>query len=136
MKKDIQEHYRKEDLQILKLNSDIENWKAEIEFMTKEITFHTSLLTALLTEEKDDKTVQNTQKLLRELKQMEQQNNTLAESLLNFENDSEGINECDDLQCETYFLNNHEDFRAFTEKHVLQFRVLKEVIFSHLDGNK
>lgn len=126
MKKEIQDHYREEEIQKLKLHGEVENWKAEIAFMTKEISFFSSLL-ASLPEEKE-----NNKKLLRELKATKQSNETYFSAILDFENKLEGINECDDLQCETFFLNSHEEFRDKIEKHVLQFRVLKGVIFSHL----
>lgn len=134
MKKNIKEHYRDEDVQKFNLNSDIDNWKAEIEFAEKEITFFKSLLKSL-PNTNTEKIQKNTDKLLRQLEQSHHDNQSFSEALLHFENHSEGINECDDLQCETYFLNNHEDFRNKIEEYTLQFRVLKEVIFSHLEKN-
>lgn len=132
MKNQIQSHYREEDVQKMKLHSDIENWNAEIAFMNKESEFFSALLSAP-SFEKENKNDENTNQLLQELKATEELNKTYTASVLNFSNTLEGLNECEDLQCETYFLNSHEELRAQLKKHGLKFRVLKEHIFSHME---
>lgn len=133
MKNEIQSHYREEDIQKLKLNDDIKNWNAELTFMAKEVTFFLVLLTYPFGVEKGTKNQENTNQLLQELKAMDELIKTHTATVLNFNNTLEGLNECEDLQCETYFLNSHEALRDQLKKNGLKYRVLKEHIFSHLE---
>lgn len=130
MKNEIREHYREEDIQKLKLHKDIENWNAEISFTRKEIRFFSGLLQNPLFENTANQ--QNTNHLLQELKTLEESNENYSDKVLSFSNTLEGLNECEDLQCETYFLNSHEELREELIKHGLKFQELKEQIFAHL----
>lgn len=134
MKNEIREHYREEDIQRMKLHSDIENWNAEIAFMEKEIVFFSTLLPSG-SFQKANENQENTTLLLKRLKTTKEHNLNYAAAVLNFNNTLEGLNECEDLQCETYFLNSHEELRSKLEKHGLEFRNLKGAIFSHLEKN-
>lgn len=130
MKNEIREHYREEDIQKLKLHKDIENWNAEISFTKKEIRFFSELLQNPLLQNTTDQ--QNTSLLLQELKTMEENNGNYSDKVLSFSNTLEGLNECEDLQCETYFLNSHEELREELIKHGVKFQELKEQIFANL----
>lgn len=130
MKNEIREHYREEDIQKLKLHKDIENWNAEISFTKKEIRFFSELLQNPLL--KNTTNQQNTSLLLQELKTMEENNGNYSDKVLSFSNTLEGLNECEDLQCETYFLNSHEELREELIKHGVKFQELKEQIFANL----
>ncbi len=131
MKNGIKDHYREEDIQIMKLESDVENWEASIEFAEKEIHFFNKLLNSPQCNENPD-TKKKSLDLLDQLKTIHETNKACLGEILEFSNKLEGMNECEDLQCETYFLNSHEEFRNKIEKHLLRFRALKGRIFPHL----
>lgn len=130
MKNEIQEHYREEDVQKMKLHSDIENWNAALSFIQKEIAFFTSLLESPRFATSQNQ--KNTDQLLQDLKTIAESNKNYTAAVLNFNNTLDGLNECEDLQCETYFLNSHEELREQLKKHEQTFRNLKENIFSYL----
>ena len=133
MKDGIKDHYREEDIQIMKLESDVENWEMSIEFAEKEINFFNKLLNS------SDymKNTENKKKsldLLDQLKTIHETNKSCLMEILEFSNKLEGMNECEDLQCETFFLNSHEEFKNKIEKHLLRFRALKGRIFPYLEN--
>lgn len=131
MKNGIKDHYREEDIQKMKLESDIENWEATIDFAEKEIDFFTKLLN--LPQLNIKNSVGNGSfTLIDQLQTIAETNKVCANELVEFRNKIEGLNECEDLQCETFFLNSHEDFRSKIEKHLLRFRALKGRIFPYI----
>ncbi|HET8838831.1 MAG TPA: hypothetical protein VFM82_07550 [Flavobacteriaceae bacterium] len=129
MKNGIKEHYREEDIQKMKLESDVENWEASVEFTEKEIDFFTDLLNL---PQFDSSPAKIRLSLLDQLEAIHKTNKACSREILEFSNKLEGMNECEDIQCETYFLNSHEEFRDKIEKHLLRFRALKGRIFPYL----
>lgn len=130
MKNGIKEHYREEDIQKLKLESDVENWEASLAFTEKEILFFEHLLNyPEFNKSSNEKDVDS---LLDQLQRIHKTNRICSDEIVVFSNTLEGMNECEDLQCETYFLNSHEEFRNKIEKHLLRFRALKGRIFPYI----
>jgi len=44
----------------------------------------------------------------------------------------EGLKECEDLQCETHFLNGHSTFKKEMQEYLTRYRQLKRNIFEGL----
>lgn len=133
MKNMIKTHYEDEDILRLNLFTDINKWKSEVTFINLENKFFKKLFSSALIEKTDI----NRQEILflqKELEVLHSKNEKLEDKLLEFTNELEGIKECDDLQCETFFLNNHQQFKIEIENYFFQNRRLKTLIFSYIDS--
>lgn len=115
----ITEDSQKTDLQI-----EIENWKGQMNFMAKEIAFYLKMV------EFPTIDLKNINFFLKDLHEINKTSDELVKMLLQYNNNLEGLNECDDLQCETYYLDQHEEIRVKIEKHQLRFRTMKSQLFS------
>lgn len=127
----IKPHYEQEDIQRLNLCTDINNWKSEITFIDLENQFYIKLFSSSLIE----KTAINKQDrafLLEELEALDGKNQKFSDDIQELLNELGGIKECDDVQCETYFLNNHQKFKVDIENYFYQNRNLKTLIYSYI----
>ena len=59
-------------------------------------------------------------------------NTILLGQLYNVRNETEKLNECDDVACDLYYLNEHERTRFLYLKHVKNYRKLKEEVLLKL----
>ncbi|HET8810787.1 MAG TPA: hypothetical protein VFM65_11060 [Flavobacteriaceae bacterium] len=112
------EGVQKADLQI-----EIENWESQIDFMKKELVFYLKLvrLPAL--------NITDPSFFLQGLQEVENTNETFEKLLLNYKNSLDGLNECEDIQCESYYMETHEEIQDKIKKHQLRFRAIKSQIF-------
>ncbi|MBF6607341.1 MAG: hypothetical protein ITG00_01225 [Flavobacterium sp.] len=127
----ILQHQQPEEIHKKFMQNDLKRWKDEIEIINVEMIFYRNLINAHLKEV----TTWNTadyKNLFSGIADVQNSNKRFQKSFLEFSNKLEGINECDDLQCETYFLNDHADFKAEIEKHFTNYKNFKKTIFSYL----
>lgn len=54
--------------------------------------------------------------------------------LINYDRKLEVLKECEDLQCETFFLNSHNEFKEKIEVHFYQYRNFKKNVFSVINN--
>lgn len=128
MKDVIQKHHDEQDIQKIFIDRDIKNWLEEIEIIREEMLFFNNLLQLKLVE-----TSANYSNLLKKIEEFKISNVNSKESLVAYVHKLEGIKECEDLQCETYFLNDHTDFKKKIENYFSKYRKLKKDIFSKLN---
>lgn len=128
MKDVIQKHHDEQDIQKIFIDRDIKNWREEIEIITEEMLFFNNLLQLKATETKA-----NYSNLLKKIDEFKIANLSSKENLIGYVHKLEGIKECEDLQCETYFLNDHTDFKKKIENYFSKYRKLKKNIFSQLN---
>ncbi|HET8753295.1 MAG TPA: hypothetical protein VFM59_02960 [Salinimicrobium sp.] len=133
MKNMIEPHYEDEDIIRLNLFTDVNKWKSEVTFINLENRFYKKLFSSSLIE-KTTINKQDIQFLQKELEALQAKNEKLEDKLQEFTNELEGIKECDDLQCETFFLNNHQQFKIDIENYFFQNRNLKTLIFSYIEN--
>jgi len=124
----IQKHHDEQDIQKLFIDRDIKNWSEEIEIITEEMLFYNNLLQSKLVETKGDYT-----NLFNKIEDFKVANLVSKENLITYVHKLEGIKECEDLQCETYFLNDHSDFKKNIENYFSKYRKLKKNIFSQIN---
>ncbi|CAM1335192.1 hypothetical protein [Tenacibaculum aestuariivivum] len=63
---------------------------------------------------------------------MMKKNSELLINLHKTRNDTEKLNECDDVACDLFYLNKHEKARSLFSKHINTYRTLKEEVFFNL----
>lgn len=128
----IKPHHQDEDILRLNLFTDIGKWKSEVKFIAMENKFYKKLFSSSLAK-KTELNQENLQQLQKELKSLNERNNYFTDKVQEFHNELEGIRECDDLQCETFFLNNHQELKVTIENYFFQNRDLKSRIYSFLE---
>lgn len=127
-------HFNDEDILKLNIDPEAEQWKRELLFNKKEIQFYRFLLVQkLLQEARLDSG--NPKLLLYQLRDFREANDALYQKLLKFRNYLEGMKECDEVQCENFYLKNFLTLKESLEKHSGNFRRLKKVIFKYLYNN-
>lgn len=126
----IKPHFMDEDIQRLNLCTDVDKWKSEVKHINLENQFYKKIFSSPLIE-KTDINKQDINFLLKELEALDAKNQDFSVKLREFINELDGIKECDDLHCETYFLNNHQKFKIDIENYFYQNRNLKAQIYSY-----
>ncbi|TQD38664.1 hypothetical protein [Haloflavibacter putidus] len=127
MSDEIRNHYDQDDIQKLNLDKDIKSWQNEITFINTELDFFKKNIQFLLV---DAQEVQN--ELLEKIKNLRERNNYYSLQLVDYYKDSEGIIECEDVHCETFYLNEHQSFKNELTQHVQRVRKLKREVFEQL----
>lgn len=130
----IKPHFMDEDIQRLNLCTDVNKWKSEVTHIGLENQFYKRIFSSPLVE----KTAINKEDikfLLEELRTLDLKNRDFSDKLREFIIELDGLKECDDMHCETYYLNNHQKFKIDIENYFYQNRNLKALVFSYtIDG--
>ncbi|UJH92874.1 hypothetical protein LZ575_10925 [Antarcticibacterium sp. 1MA-6-2] len=127
----IKEHYNSEDIQGLNLYRDVKNWYSEVQYLDNENQFYLELFASSLIK-KTDLNQQDINFLNEELEMLKKKTDEVSHKLRDFLIEQEGMKECDDIHCETFFLNTHQKFKLEIENYFQQNRSLKTMLFSHL----
>ncbi len=132
----IKPHFMDEDIQRLNLCTDVNKWKSEVTHIELENQFYKRIFSSPLM----DKTAiskEDIKLLLEELETLNLKNMDFSDKLREFIIELDGIKECDDMQCETYYLNNYQRFKIDIENYFYQNRNLKALVYSYAtDGIK
>lgn len=127
----IKPHYKDEDIQTLNLCTDVNKWKSEVTFIDLENQFYKELFASRLIE-KTDINRQDVNFLQQELESLDIKNLEFLEKLRILVNELDGYRECDDVHCDTYYLNNHQKFKIEIENYFFKNRNLKTLIYSYI----
>ncbi|QXP74577.1 hypothetical protein RRF68_04435 [Tenacibaculum sp. HL-MS23] len=60
------------------------------------------------------------------------ENSKILTQLYNARNETEKLNECDDVACELFYLNEHETTRSLYLKHIKNYRKVKQQVLYNL----
>ena len=129
MDNSIKNHYTQEDIERQYIDKDITYWKEELECINAEVTFFKKLLK----NKTDVNDTKNYQALFEKLEKKQLDNKLALVSLVDYTKKLQGINECEDLDCETYYLNDHIVFKEKIESFLFKYRKLKRAIFTKLN---
>lgn len=127
----IEKHYDDEEILKITLNKELEDWKNELSFIGKELLLLKNLLNSI--SHNGAVTPKNSDVLHKNLNQYIEKNKKFYDQTLNFSHKTMEIRECEDLNCETYFFNEHFDFHEKLRNHLEQVRALKLNTFNHLN---
>lgn len=129
--------YSQESFQHHFLHQDIKLWREELEGIVEEITFFKNFLEG---SQQNPHLVINSKKLVEKLREKQFENAIYQSRLQNFASKLEGINECDDIQCETFYFNGYIEFKLHIESFLFKYRKLKRSVFlkinNHLKNEK
>ncbi|PKP15057.1 MAG: hypothetical protein CVU07_11715 [Bacteroidetes bacterium HGW-Bacteroidetes-23] len=128
----LKKFYSQDTIQHQFLDRDIKLWREELEGIEEEIIFLKNFFeTAKNTAIKELISDKLTLKL--NVKQLE--NEVFLSRLNNFSIKLEGMNECDDIQCETFYFNDFVDFKIQIESFLSQYRKLKKTLFLKINSH-
>lgn len=129
----IQQHHNEEDIQMLFFKQDFIRWNDEVDLINYEISFYNGMFISDFIG-KLEADFYSTQTLNANLLDFEIKHRKIIRELKHFNYKSQGIKECEDLECENYFLNDTAGFKTKIEKHFANFRTLKKEILVYLNG--
>lgn len=128
MKNDmIKMHQDQDDLQKFFINRDVIRWNDEVNSIKEEIILFTNLLSS-----NNGKLYSN---ILEKIYEFKTVNLRFAEELISYNRKLEVLKECEDLQCETFFLNSHNDFQEQIEVHFSEYRNFKKTVFALINNS-
>lgn len=129
----IQKHHDDIDIQMLFFKQDLNRWFEEAEFIQFEIRFFNGIfISDLITKLQTD--FYSTQEHNANLLDFELKHRSLIKELNHLKYKTEGIKECDDLQCENYYLNDINKFKSKIEHHFSNYRNLKKELMTYLNS--
>ena len=128
MKKEvIKMHQDQDDLQKFFISRDVDRWKDEVASIKEEIILFINLLTS-----KNSKLYSN---ILEKVEDFKAENSKFSEELISYDRKLEVLKECEDLQCETFFLNSHNDFQEKIESYFSEYRNFKKNVFALINNS-
>ncbi|MGS2764916.1 hypothetical protein [Sinomicrobium sp. M5D2P9] len=113
-----------DDRLILKKKDKVEvgNWLEHLEFIGREIEYLIPL---------ESRTPGNDQ-LSRELYTIRRENTLHMAALCRYEHSLMNALECDNMECDAFYLNNHEKNRSSYTGHLRKYEALKTRVFARL----
>lgn len=133
MKELIYEHETIDEIQMKFMDKDIAFWKEEIATIRIELLFFKRILTSPIFKGFNCDRKQKVA-LLKDLDNVKEINENYHDSLSSFINKLEMIKECEDVQCETFYLNNHTKYRVDIENHFSAYRYYKINVILFFDN--
>ncbi len=127
----IETNQNHEQIHKMFMDSDIKIWKEEIEIINVEIIFYRNLIQTHL-QEYASWGEMNYESLFQGINDVQYYNEIFQKSFIKYNNKIHGIVECEDLQCESYFLNEHAQLKDAIEKHFSTYKQFKKMLFSYL----
>ena len=128
----IQEHFNDQDIIKLNISSDIKNWEDELRFNNSEMEFYQRLLNSSLIE-KININPEDSKFLFKQLQEVQEANDFQLKTMIKFQNKLEGMKECDDVQCENYYIQDHLVLKSALEKHFRSYRTVKKFVYKYLN---
>lgn len=110
---------------------DLKRWQQEIEIINVEMIFYRSLIESHLRAE-NTWHVDDYQHLFNAIKDVQSENASMQRKAQTFTRNLEGLAECEDLQCEHHFLNEHSILKVEFERHFSSYKVFKKTILNYL----
>lgn len=129
----IQEHHNEEEVQKLNMGNDVLIWRHELEFNEKELQFYITLLDSSLIEKTRSNNI-DANYLLKQFIDLKESNRFHKKTCIDFQNRLQGMEECDDVQCDNAYLNSYLSFKNELEKHFKVIRNIKQNAFEYLEN--
>lgn len=103
---------------------ELKNWINHLDYITKELEYLAALVEKYTTNIK----------LAEIIKQQQVENKEELSSFYNYAPSISDSQECDDVDCDIFYLNKHEEFRNRYLQYLEKYRKLKENTFETLLG--
>lgn len=133
MNHSFQDHHDEHEIQMLSIQSEAQQWEERLSLMNEEISFYLDILSSALNKNVSVTINQENAKHLNdELQAINKINEAHLSSFFDYKNKLEGLKECDDVQCENFYLKDHLIFKEKLMQHFKSFRAIKLLIFKYL----
>ncbi len=116
------DHEADDRIMLKKDKVEVGHWAESLEHIDEEIRMLLALENRFL----------NDSALHVELLALQRENTLKSGMLYRYENAMRNAWECDDMACDTYYLNKHEKHRELYMEHLKSYRKLKSKLFSRL----
>ncbi len=114
---------------LTEFHRDTLSWKSIIGFKENEILFLNRLLNSKAFKETPN-LYERLEKFKHELKTRTREVKNLKKDIEEYEAKLKGILECDDISCDTYYLENHQQFRDDFDQFYTDFNLFKSKVFN------
>lgn len=133
MNHSFQDHHDEHEIQMLSIQSEAQQWEERLSLMNEEISFYLDILSSALNNNVSVTINQeNAKHLDDELQAINKINEAHLSTFFDYKNKLEGLKECDDVQCENFYLKDHLIFKEKLMQHFKSFRAIKLLIFKYL----
>lgn len=131
MIKSIQEHHNAEEIETIRLQNDIKQWKSELEFVSHELEFYIDIFNSSVINRAYSE-IKKAKYLLNQFYVLSEINEKTLKECETFHPKLEEMNECEDIQCDHAYLNEHSLLRLKIERHISEVRNVKYSAFTFL----
>lgn len=107
------------------LQEDTLRWDSLLQINTEEIYFLKQFLTSDIYEDAIPNLFERLQEFYDEVEEMKAEKMELHENLHNHKNDLNGMLECEDISCESFYHSQHQKLSNRLEKHLEKMQDLK-----------
>lgn len=134
MKQEIEPHYTNEEIMFVSMKPEVGLLKVQLDFIISEIEFFNDLLSSNFfledsRNEEDLKFIFNRLRVLKDITLLHTQ------TVLDFRIKLDDIRECEDLQCEHHYIQEHVLLKSSMEKHFSEIRKFKEILHQFISKN-
>ena len=107
-----------------KLDVEYKHWTSRLEFIETELDFYEELLAF-----HHFSAGQEASEIADLIPNIKEENKEVLANIQRYRNNLDGYRECEDLECENFYLNDHEKFRVVLEQHSAKMRDFKTRVF-------
>lgn len=108
-----------------KLDVEYKHWISRLEFIETELDFYSKLLGSSTFSDQEEST-----EIIDLIPTIKKENKEVVADVHRYRNNLEGYRECEDLECDNFYLNDHEKFRVVLEQHSARMRDFKTRVFN------
>lgn len=131
-----EEHFDDQEVQKLSIETETLDWEDRLKTITIEAGFFLNLLNTELSENlKLRINLEDSRYLKNQLNNIREINDLHLKTLKEHKIKQEGKKECDDVQCENFYLKDHLIFKQTLSKHFKVFRELKFLVYRYIEFN-
>ncbi|HSP12918.1 MAG TPA: hypothetical protein VLO29_10375 [Salegentibacter sp.] len=131
-----QDHYDERQVQLLSIESESSEWEDRLKSTAIEADFYAKLLNSEFSEDLKFKiNLEDSKYLKNQLKSIREINDFHLKTFQEYKLKQEGLIECDDVQCENFYLKDHLIFKQTLTKHFKVFRELKLLVYTYIEIN-
>lgn len=128
MSTSIPSHLSVHEINQHKLDVEYQHWTARLNFFEEEFDFIGRLLSSSVFLK-----AEGVSEILKEVPSIISANREILEKVHSYRNNLDLYRECEDLECDNFYLNDHEKFRVVLEQHSADIRKFKKRVFKALD---
>lgn len=112
-------HNTDEEIILAKRTQELDVWLSHLSYVTDESDW----LAKIASNKLNDKVLRDS------FLEKSEQNTVIMNELHNYRSSIEKYNECDDLECDVYYVNLHDTYCSKYLKHLETYRILKNEVY-------